>query len=530
MMNEPKQTGSSHPEERISAFEPVTLVLGVLLAFLSAAICMQIIGKVGVTPNTSLIGAIFAMVLARIPLQMTKKYRSLQRQNMLQTIVSGAGFSAANCGFIAVAILFIMGETKAILPMAIGCMIGSVVSVFIVGRLFDSKIFPASGAWPPGVATASAIEAGDEGGKKGLRLLIGVVIGGVASAFGLPAAGIGIVFIANIFSMVGLGVGLLLKGYSVQLFGVDLGTTNIPQGVMIGAGMVALAQSVYMIMGKSKEKTENVSMEDVSYTVSDADAKKQIIMSFALHVVGALITAGITGILFDMGAKLILWVLWAGFSSMVAMVLVGMAAMHSGWFPAFAITTIFMTLGILMGFEPVPLAILTGYISSVGPCFADMGYDLKTGWLLRGSGKNKAYEVYGRKQQVIVEAIGAAIGIVVVILFANMFMKQDMMPPISSVFATAVQGGADPSLIKDLLLWAIPGAVIQLVFGTKSVGVLFATGLLLNNPTYGIGVLCAVVIRLIFGTKFMEVVDAGLIAGDGLYGFFANLIKALLGA
>ncbi len=41
--------------------------------------------------------------------------------------------------------------------------------------------------------------------------------------------------------------------------------------------------------------------------------------------------------------------------------------MHSGWFPAFAITTIFMTLGILMGFPALPVAILTGYVSSVGP-------------------------------------------------------------------------------------------------------------------------------------------------------------------
>ncbi len=53
------------------------------------------------------------------------------------------------------------------------------------------------------------------------------------------------------------------------------------------------------------------------------------------------------------------------------------------------------------------------------------------------------------------------------------------------------------------------------------VGVLFATGLLINNPIYGIGVLAAVIVRLIFGTEFMEIRDAGLIAGDGLYDFSA---------
>ena len=60
------------------------------------------------------------------------------------------------------------------------------------------------------------------------------------------------------------------------------------------------------------------------------------------------------------------------------------------------------------------------------------------------------------------------------------------------------------------------------------VGVLFATGLLIHNPIYGLGVLFAVVVRLIFGTEFMEVRDAGLIAGDGLYGFFEALVKALI--
>ena len=42
------------------------------------------------------------------------------------------------------------------------------------------------------------------------------------------------------------------------------------------------------------------------------------------------------------------------------------------------------------------------------------------------------------------------------------------------------------------------------------------------------GVLLAVVVRLIFGTEFMEVRDSGLIAGDGLYGFFSNLIRSML--
>ena len=210
------------------------------------------------------------------------------------------------------------------------------------------------------------------------------------------------------------------------------------------------------------------------------------------------------------------------------MVLEGMAAMYSGWFPAFAITTIFMTFGILMGFPALPVAILTGYVSSVGPCFADMGYDLKTGWILRGEGKDQARELQGRREQVKIELLGGIIGIAVVLMFADMYLSQDIMPPISYTFAATIQAGANMELLRELLIWAVPGAIIQIIFGSKMVGVLFATGLLLNNPVYGIGVLLAIVVRMIFGTKFMEVRDSGLIAGDGLYGFFSNLIKSMM--
>ena len=109
-----------------------------------------------------------------------------------------------------------------------------------------------------------------------------------------------------------------------------------------------------------------------------------------------------------------------------------------------------------------------------------------------------------------------------------MYLSQDIMPPISYTFAATIQAGANMDLLRELLIWAIPGAIIQIIFGSKMVGVLFATGLLLNNPVYGIGVLLAIVVRMIFGTKFMEVRDSGLIAGDGLYGFFSNLIKSMM--
>ncbi len=209
--------------EKIHFSEPATIIFGSILAVLSGIICMQIMGKVGVSANTSILGAVFAMLVARIPMSVFGKFKSLERQNYVQTIVSGAGFSAANCAFVAVAILYVMGETKAIIPMAVGSIFGTVVSVYTVGALFDSPLFPAREAWAPGVATAEVIEAGDEGGDKAKRVVQGIVVGIVGSIFKLPVGAVGIVFIANIVSMLALGIGLLFRGYCAPITGFDLG-------------------------------------------------------------------------------------------------------------------------------------------------------------------------------------------------------------------------------------------------------------------------------------------------------------------
>ena len=517
---------------KVKAFEPATVFIGTILAVLSAIVCMQILGKVGVSANTSILGAIFAMLVSRIPATSMRGFKNLERQNYIQTISSGAGFAASNCGLTAIAILFVLGETNAILPMALGCLFGTAASIFVVGQLYDSSIFPAEESWAPGIATAEVLEAGDEGGSKAKRMIEGIVVGMVGSHFKLPVAAVGITFITSLASITALGVGLIIRGYSGQVTGFDLGGTYIPQGFMIGAGAIALIQSIVSIVSSSHKNHEDTA-KNKNCTVTDEKAKKTIAMSFGIHVVGAILTGLLTGILTDMSiGKIILWILWTAFASVASMMLVGMAAMYSGWFPAFAITTIFLTLGMLMGFPPVAVAVLTGYISSVGPCFADMGYDLKTGWIIRGKGADREHEIYGRKQQVYIEIYGAIIGIIIVMLFANMTLGQGLIPASSTTFATTCQAVANPELIKTLLIFAIPGAIVQLVGGKHMIGVLFATGLVINSPIYGIGVLVTVAVRLIFKKRideFMNCRDAGLIAGDGLYSFFASLIKMFAG-
>jgi len=510
---------------RISALEPKVLGLGIILAIVSAAICMQVMGQFGAAPNTSLIGAVLIMIVSRVPLAVAKSFRHLERQNYVLSMASAAGFAAANCGFVAVAIVFMMGRYDLIVPMAFGALIGSMISIFIMGRLFDSMIFPATGAWPMGQAVAKTITAGDEGGKKGFELLGGLVVGAIAAFFGIPAAGVGIAFIANMGSMAALGVGMILRGHSVRLFrGFDIGDTSIAQGVMIGAGIIALIQIVFTI-SKGGKKPDSGTDE---YSVSDGRTRATIFNSVWLFIAGAVVVALVTGAFSEMGlVQAVMWVAFAGFTSVVVMVLVGTAAMHSGWAPAFAVVTICLTVGLVMGFPPVPLAVLIGYIGSIGLPLNDAGVGFKAGWLVRGKGADMEYEAYGRRQQVIIKQIGAVIGILMAMTFGIMLMRGGVVPPMSVFYAYTVLETVNPALIRELAIWAVPGAVLQAAFGNKSVGLMLATGLLISNPIFGIAVLAAIAVRLVVGTKYMEIRAPGLIAGDGIYGFLANIFGGI---
>ena len=522
----------------VKALEPETLIISLIMSALSAVICIQILAKIGFSANTSIIGALLAMTLARVPLGSMKKFRSLDRQNLVQTMCSGAGFAASNCGITAVAILYILGEHQYAYYMVIGGALATIISIVMVYNVFDSALYPAAASWPPGIATAEALFAGDQGGRRAMRLFEGLVVGIVGSAikipaawigipgtaaWGLPMAGMGIVFLANLWSMGALAVGLLIRGYAPVVLGIDLGKTYIPQGVMIGAGLASLVQVLIILYKSAKNKESEVTEDGKSYpvTVTPEGVKRAMIRSFIMYGAASLLLATLCGIATGIPApKLVLWVAWCAISCLISPVLTGLCAMRSGWFPAFAITTIFLTFGMFMGFPPVALAVLTGFIACTGPCFADMGYDLKTGWILRGRGENLAYELDGRKQQLIAELIGCVLAYVIVALTMGMYFKLDLLPPVSRVFATTVQAVGNPAIITELAKWALLGAAIQFAFGSnKAMGILLATGLLIYSPLYGIGVLLTVIVRLIWGNEWMEIREAGLIAGDGIYGF-----------
>lgn len=517
-------------------FDLSFIFFSTIIAVFGAIIGMQLITTLGITPNTSIIGALIAMLIARIPMQMFYKYRSLENQNLIQTTISAATFGAANSLLIPIGLPFVMGMPELIVPMLIGAGIALLIDVFVLYKVFDSKIFGANEVWPPGVATAEALKAGDEGGQKAKFLGMGIAGGMIGSHFGISMSAFGVAFIGNIWALSMFGIGLLLRGYSTQLFGVDLNEYYIPHGMMIGAGIVALIQFILTLTKSNKKRTTALEAEEdhYEYSRSNQDVKKGFGLGYLLYVLGAILVALMGGLFADMSlVQLILFILFAAFAALVSEIIVGIAAMHSGWFPAFAVTLISLLVGMIIGFPPVALALLTGYTAATGPAFADLGYDFKAGVIIR-DGQSIQEELFGRRQQLKSALIGFAVAIVMVTLFYDSFFSQDLVPPVNHVYAATIDSGLTGNVALLLMLWAIPGAIIQLIGGPKrQMGIMLATGLLIVNPIAGWAVITGIIIRIIIlrvkgqeAENAMYTTAAGFIAGDAIYSFFTSLWKA----
>lgn len=250
---------------------------------------------------------------------------------------------------------------------------------------------------------------------------------------------------------------------------------------------------------------------------------------FALYIVGAIVLAVAGGLWTEMPWwALIGWVVFAAVAAIVHELIVGLAAMQSGWFPAFAVTLIFLVIGLLIGIPMIPLALVVGYCAATGPAFADVGYDLKAGWILRRDERPYTrYELDGRKQQFIATIVGFLVALAMVALMWPMFLEAGQIPPVSQVFADTISTGlSDPGIWVTLLIWAIPGAIIQLLGGAKrQMGVMLATGLLIASANAGWLVLAGIVARLFWvrirgerGKNEVVLFGAGVIAGDAIWG------------
>ncbi|KDE33841.1 membrane protein [Kosakonia radicincitans UMEnt01/12] len=524
----PEQS-ESHPR----AFAPATLLLLLVLSIFGSVIGVQLLTTLGVTPNTAIIGAMAAMIIARIPLQCFARFRSIHIQNLAQSATSAATFGAANSLLLPISIPWLFGHNEMVMPMFIGVALAMLLDGWLLYRLFNTRIFPAEGAWPPGIAAAESIKAGDQGGKQAALLGTGMVIGAVGSWFKFPMAALGTAFIGNIWALSMLGVGFLLRGYSGPLFGIDINKLYIPHGVMAGAGVVALFQIIRLIRQSNSQKAAPHTADDALPQAQNAQIGKTIRLgALGFMAISVLIALG-SGLYAHLSLPwLVAFMVYAAFAAFLHEMIVGLAAMHSGWFPAFAVALITLLIGILIGFPPQALAMLCGFSAATGPAFADMGYDLKAGWILRGKGEHTRFELEGRRQQLLAAMLAFVVAMPVVLFIFRDYFSQGLVPPVAKVYVAAINAGVSFDIAKSLLIWAIPGAVIQLIGGPgRQMGVLLATGLLINNPLAGWAVMIGIAIRaavLRVGGEPMrnkiEVLAAGLIAGDALFSFFNSVL------
>ncbi|MBN8874053.1 MAG: OPT/YSL family transporter [Rhodospirillales bacterium] len=520
--------GASHPR----FLEPASLALIAPLCVVGAIIGVQLIVTLGITANTSLIGALAGMALARIPLAAFARYRSVHVQNLAQSAISAATFGAGNALMLPIGIPFVLGRSDLILPLFVGVFLAMLLDGYLLYRTFDSDVFPADAAWPPGAAAAEAIRAGDEGGRKAAILGAGVLIGILGNWIAaIPMSAFGVAFIGNIWALTMFGVGLLLRGYSSTLFsgllpGGDIAKAYIPHGMMVGAGLVALVQ-VTMLILKREHGTGGAHR-------TPAEVRRSLGLGAIGYVAIALVIALLGGLWAELSwPMLLLFLAYAAFAALVHEVIVGLAAMHSGWFPAFAVALITLVIGILIGFPPVALALLVGFSAATGPAFADMGYDLKAGYMLRGHGRDPGFERDGRRQQLLAAMFAFVVAGVVVFLAYPGFFAANLVPPVDRVYVATIEAGASWHVAEALVLWAIPGAIIQFLGGPRrQLGVLLSTGLLIAFPIAGWAVLAGIACRLVWerfaGAEGMEVFGAGVIAGDSLFAFFTSTWKALV--
>jgi uncharacterized oligopeptide transporter (OPT) family protein len=532
---EDRTTTAPRPGSRVHPrfIELGSLLLIAPLCVVGAIIGVQLIVTLGITANTSLIGALAGMALARVPLKVFMRYRSIHVQNLAQSAISAATFGAGNALMLPIGIPFVLGRPDLVPALFAGVFLAMLIDGYMLYRMFASEVFPATGAWPPGAAAAEAIRAGDEGGRKAVILGIGVLVGIVGNWLIAPAvmSAFGVAFIGNIWALSMFGIGLLLRGYSTLLFGGifpggDIAKAYVPHGMMVGAGIVALIQVAIIILGRHTAET------DGGATRAPAEVRLSLGLGSLAYLIVALLIALLGGLAAQLSVgMLLLFLVYAAFAALVHELIVGLAAMHSGWFPAFAVALITLVIGMLIGFPPVALALLVGFSAATGPAFADMGYDLKAGFMLRGYGGDPDFERDGRRQQLLAAMFAFVIAGVVVLIAYPGFFAQNLVAPVDRVYVATIKAGASSDVAWSLALWAIPGAIIQFLGGPRrQLGILLSTGLLIPFPLAGwavlVGIACRAVWERFAKAEGMEVFGAGVIAGDALFAFFTSTWKA----
>src|SRR5206468_1123131 len=158
----------------------------------------------------------------------------------------------------------------------------------------------------------------------------------------IPMSAFGVAFIGNVWALSMFGVGLLVRGYAMPVAGIDIAKYYVPHGFMVGAGIVALVQVGLLI---ARQGTG----EAVAEAGDDTRMRRALGLGTVGYVAIAVLIALMGGLIGQMSTgMLIAFLVYAAFAAFVHELIVGISAMHAGWFPAFAVALITLILGILI--------------------------------------------------------------------------------------------------------------------------------------------------------------------------------------
>ncbi|MBA2448217.1 MAG: OPT family oligopeptide transporter, partial [Chloroflexi bacterium] len=135
-------TGSGGEEQQHPrALEPGVLIVNMVLSIIGAIIGLQLITTLGITANTSIIGVLVAIAVSRVPIGGLGLFRSVHRQNLIQSTISSATFGAANSLLLPIGIPVLLGRPDLLAPMLIGATMGMLIDLLMLYWLFDSRVF-----------------------------------------------------------------------------------------------------------------------------------------------------------------------------------------------------------------------------------------------------------------------------------------------------------------------------------------------------------------------------------------------------
>lgn len=517
--------GATHGPRHPAALGRASLALIIPLGLLAALLGVQMVTVLGTAATTAVPAALLAMALGALPWAVLRGFRCVHRQNLAQGAAAVATIAAGNVLLLPIGLPVALGRPDLVLPLFAGVVLALAVDLLLAWRLFATPAFPAEGAWPQGRAAAETLLAGQEGERRGVALVLGIAAGALGAMYRVPMLAFGLAFLAPAWPLGAFAAGLLVRGHAPDLpsgWLPDLMRAQVPQGLLLGAALAAVAQMVVVALRRRAE----------ARAVPPALA-----MAFAAHLGIAVLLALAGGLASRLGpGMLVLFVAYAAVAAFVHLLACGLAAMHTGWLPALALAMIALTLGLLVGFPPVALCLVTAFTAATAPGFAVLGQALATGRVLR-AGSPEAFEREGTRQQVLAALVAAGLAVLVVALAHGPLFAAGRIPPMDHVYAIAIRAGTAPDVFLRMLPWAVAGAVLQLAGGPgRQIGLLFATGMMLLNPAAGWALLAGLACRELARRRLrgvnadeLRAFAGGTIAGDALYGLYDSAWRLAAG-